>query len=231
MIDKGADMSKKLIVSLSKNYEFYYYSDSLAEKDITKIISIQENCYTKICSTLRISPNLKIKYYLTNTPEEVGEIYGDSEPCNGFASPPDKIYAVYSDKIKCIGPHEDAHILSYTINRPKSAFIREGLAMYFDKVWWGIENEKWVKSFIDNNEYISISQLLLNEVFFQYPDKITYPIAGAFTNFIIDEFGMDIYLDLYKNKLEYSKEFIEEVSKMSMDKLECNFINNIKQLF
>lgn len=107
-------MSKKLLVSLSGNYVFHYHKDSLAEKDIDKIIAIQENCYSKICSTLKICPNLKIKYYLTNTPEEVGEIYGDKEPCNGFASPPDKIYAVYNDKIKCIGFHEDAHI----INRP-----------------------------------------------------------------------------------------------------------------
>lgn len=223
-------MCKEMKVSLSKNYEFYYCKDSLAENDIDKIISIQENCYTKICSTLKISPNLKIKYYLTSTPEEVGEIYGDNEPCNGFASPPDKIYAVYSEKIKCIGPHEDSHILSYTINRPKSAFIREGLAMHFDKVWWEIENEKWVKSFIDDNKYISVSQLILNNVFFQYPDRITYPIAGAFTSYLIDEFGIDVYLELYKNKLEYSKKFIEKILNLSIDKLESNFINNIKQL-
>lgn len=223
-------MSNKLIVSLSKNYEFYYYKDSLAEKDINKIISLQENCYKEICSILRISPKLKIKYYLTNTPEEVGEIYGDNEPCNGFSSPPDKIYAVYNDKVKCIGFHEDAHILSYTINRPKSAFIREGLAMYFDRVWWGIENEKWVKDFINNNEYISISQLLLNEEFFKYPDKITYPISGAFTNFVINEFGMDVYLNLYKNTSEYSKEFIGEIIKIPIDRLEDDFIRKIKVL-
>lgn len=224
-------MSKRLIASVSENYEFYYYKDSLAEKEINKIISIQEDCYIKICDTLKITPKLRIKYYLMNTPEEVGELYGDNEPCNGFASPPDKVYAVYSDKIKCIGSHEDAHILSYTINRPKSAFIREGLAMYFDRVWWGIENEKWVKSFIESNEYISISQLLFNEVFFQYPDKITYPIAGAFTKFLIDEFGIDIYLSLYKNELDYTKEYLEETIQIFLDKLEENFIKRIKALF
>jgi len=223
-------MDKKLIVSVSENYEFYYYKNSLAERDIEKIISNQEDCYRKICSTLGIYPNFKIKYYLMNTPEEVGELYGDNEPCNGFASPPDKVYAVYNEKVKCIGPHEDAHILSYTINRPKSAFIREGLAMYFDRVWWGIENEKWVKSFIDSNEYISISQLICDEVFFQYPDKLTYPIAGAFTKFLIDEIGMDIYLNLYSNELDFSKEYIEETFQISLEAIEDRFISKLKQL-
>lgn len=224
-------MNKKLLFSASENYEFYYYKDSLAEKDISKIISIQENCYRIICSALVVNPNFKIKYYLANTPEEIGEIYGDNEPCNGFSSPPGKIYAVYNDQVKCIGPHEDAHILSYTINRPRSAFIREGLAMYFDKVWWEIKNEVWVKSFVDSNEYIPCSQLLYDEIFFQYPDRITYPIAGAFTNFLIEEFGMETYLNLYKHKFEYSEQLIKDVIGIPMDKLEEDFLNKIKLLF
>ena len=102
---------------------------------------------------------------LLDTPDLVGEIYGDNEPCNGFASPPDSIYAVYNEEVKCIGPHEDAHLISYTINRPKSMFIREGLAMFFDKFWWGKTNEDWVKSFLHDNRYIDINQLLLDNIF------------------------------------------------------------------
>lgn len=73
--------------------------------------------------------------------------------------------------------------------------------------------------------------MLFNEVFFQYPDKITYPIAGAFTKFLIDEFGIDIYLNLYKNELDYTKEYLEETIQISLDKLEDNFIKKIKALF
>jgi len=67
---------------------------------------------------------------------------------NRFANHPDEIYAVYNGEIKCIGYHEDANILSYTTNRPKSNFIREGLAMYFDKFWWDKTNEEWVLLFL-----------------------------------------------------------------------------------
>ena len=97
---------------------------------------------------LNTRPVFKIEYFLCETPEDVGRIYGDNEPCNGFAAPPNKIYAVYNEKIQCIGFHEDAHIISYTINRPDCPAIREELAMYFDRKWWGIQNLDWVGFFL-----------------------------------------------------------------------------------
>ena len=39
-------------------------------------------------------------------------------------------------------------IISYTVNRPDSPAIREGLAMYFDRKWWGIQNLDWTGYFL-----------------------------------------------------------------------------------
>ena len=208
----------------SQHYDFHFLNDSLAERDIEKIAEIQENCYLEICDFLNLKPNFRIQYYLLDTPELVGEVYGDNEPCNAFASPPNSIYAVYSQKLKCIGHHEDAHIISYTINRPKSAFIREGLAMYFDKVWWGQANEQWVKSFLQENKYISIERLLLDDVFYSKPDSITYPIAGAFTKYLIQNYGKEKYLLLYEYTATDFKKRIKEVYKKQVEELEKEFL-------
>ena len=81
-----------------------------------------------------VSPQFQINYYLLETPKLVGKMYGDNVPCNGFANPPNETYAVYNEKVKYIGYYEDAHIISYILNKPQSVFLREGLAMYFDKV-------------------------------------------------------------------------------------------------
>ena len=35
-------------------------------------------------------------------------------------------------------------------------FIREGLAMYFDKFWWDKINEEWVRIFLKENKYYSV---------------------------------------------------------------------------
>lgn len=100
----------------SENYIFHYGADTKAEQDIGKIVAYQESCFQYICSVLQVKPGFKLEYFLCDSPEEVGRVYGDNEPCNGFAAPPNKIYAVYNEDVQCIGFHEDAHLISFTIN-------------------------------------------------------------------------------------------------------------------
>lgn len=184
----------------TRHYIFNYNKNSKAGKDVIAIAKYQESCLKYICSVLRIYPDFKIEYYLCNTPEEVGHVYGDDEPCNGFTDLPNKIYAVYNDEVQCIGFHEDAHVISYLINRPNSCAIREGLAMYFDRKWWGIQNLDWTGYFIKTNRFIQINQLLNDDIFFNHNCSITYPIMGAFTDWLISTYGIEKYLEFYKQE-------------------------------
>jgi len=110
----------------------------------------------------------KLEYYLCNSPEEVGMF------------------------------HEDAHLISYVINRPESVAIREGLAMYFDKTWWKISNQEWVSRFLKTGQYIPVAQLLDEERFYAEDCAVTYPIMGAFTEWLIKSFGIEKYLQFYQ---------------------------------
>ena len=92
-------MIKNMEIKSSKNYDFHYFKDSIAERDIDKISELQEDCFEEICETLKINPEIRIQYFLVDNPELVGVIYGDNEACNGFAEAPNKIYAVYNEKI------------------------------------------------------------------------------------------------------------------------------------
>ncbi len=183
----------------SLHYVFHYLPGSVAEHDLLLIRDCQESCFKRITESLQVDFPGKIHYWLCDTPEEVGRIYGDNEPCNGFASRPDKVYAVYNKDIHCIGPHEDAHLISYQIHRPRSAFVREGLAMHFDETWWGRPNEDWVKEFQRDGELPNLYDLFSDEVFYQYSDAVTYPIAGALTSYLIKTYGMASYLIFYRN--------------------------------
>lgn len=104
-------------ITETAHYIFHYQTGSYAERNIKRISETQEQCWQRICKELGTTPTFKIQYFLFNTPEEVGEMYGDNEPCNGFTSPPDTIYAVYNNTVKGIDPHEDAVLISYTSNR------------------------------------------------------------------------------------------------------------------
>ena len=210
----------------TQNYIFNYQTGSTAERDIQKIAHIQESCYEHICAVLKTTPDFKIEYFLCETAEDVGHIYGDNEPCNGFTCLPNKIYAVYNESTQCIGFHEDAHIISYTINRPNCPAIREGLAMYFDRKWWGIQNIDWVGYFVRNDKIIPINELLDNEVFFSNDCSVTYPIMGAFTDWLIATYGMNKYLDLYK--YADTKSAIVIVYEKSAKELSQAFIDYVK---
>lgn len=184
----------------SEHYIFNYGENTKAEQDIIEISKLQEACFRYISSVLGVTPNFKIEYFLCDSPEEVGRIYGDDEPCNGFAAMPNTIYAVYNEEVQCIGFHEDAHLISFTVNRPRCPAITEGLAMYFDRKWWGIQNLDWAGYYLKTGRYLPIDKLLDREFFFTYDCTITYPIVGAFTDWLISTYGIESYLQMFKQK-------------------------------
>ncbi len=211
----------------TEHYIFYFHSDSIAEKDILQISAEQEKVFNRMATLLDVNFPIKILYYLCQSPEEVGIFCGDNEPCNGFTRYPNSIYAVYNEEIKCIGAHEDTHILSYQINRPDCAFLREGLAMKADEVWWGIQNLFWCKYFMENRKLLPIEKLFDNDYFYSYSDAITYPIAGAFVDWFIDTYSKETFILLYCEKENYVKA-LETLLDKTITTIEEEFLLHLR---
>lgn len=216
----------------TEHYVFHYHENTLAEKDIEKIAKNQEIGFSYICDCLDVKFEDKIQYWLCEDANEVGNIleekFGDNSPCNGCCISETEILAVYNEEVKCIGLHEDAHLVSYKINIPESVFLREGLAMYFDHVWWGIDNQAWTIYYLKHSMCPSICALLDNDYFYEQKDWITYPVAGAFTLYLATRYGKEKYLEFYKTtnaenifgeSLEnIEKEFYQYISLFKNDK-------------
>ena len=218
------------IIKESEHYIFHYHKNSIAENMIDEIVQEQEYCFNHISKVLSTDFNIKINYYLCNSAEEVGALYGDNDPCNAFARKPNSIFAVFNEDVKCIGYHEDSHILSYSIATPPQVFVREGLAMYFDKHHFGISNSNWVAYFMYSDKYINISNLISNDEFYKNPWNITYPIAGAFTDYIITTYGIDKYIEFYKALDTNFNDNFYNVFGIDVNEFEVNFIKYIKSL-
>jgi hypothetical protein len=150
---------------------------------------------------------------------------------NGYTSYPDKIFATYNDTIPCIGYHEDVHLLmAEQYGNLKSCFVKEGIATFFDKVWWGIDNLYWAKVILEKGIIKYIESLYYNEEFFKYKCMYTYPIAGAFTEWLIEKIGIDEYKKYYQafiDKLHFPEnsyrqdlvnEFIEYMKNVKVEK-------------
>lgn len=177
----------------SEHYRFHYSAGSFAEKHIRELALRQEKCFAYICRVLQVKPDRKLQYFLCETPEEVGAYYGDEEPCDGFAREPDRIYAVYNERCRCDGFHEDAHLISFFLHKPPQAAVREGLAMAFDRQWWGICNFEWALYYREENRLPPFNCLLENERFFALDCGLSYPIVGAFTEYLLLTYGTERY--------------------------------------
>ena len=226
----------------SEHYIFSFPKGSLAENDIQLIVEVQEKCRNTFLAVFNVESKLTIQYYLFTTALDCGkqyrllhrEDYLDNDPdeeVNGYTSYPDKIFATYNDTIQCIGYHEDVHLLmAEQYGNLKSCFVKEGIATFFDRVWWGIDNRYWAKVIIDKGIIKDIESLYDNDEFFKYTCMYTYPIAGAFTEWLIGKIGIDEYKKYYHSfidKIQFPRngyrqhlvnEFIEYMKTIKVEK-------------
>lgn len=185
----------------TEHYVFRYAAGSLAEREIGAIAAEQEQAYEKLADLFGFELPQKIEYLLTNAPEENGqalsELFGMEEayPTNGCSIGPNYVFATYNDQIRCVGCHEDAHLFSYRLCKPKCELLSEGLAMYTDGDFWGKPNRQWVREFMEDGRYIPLRELVSEEGFCAHPTEITYPIAGAFVGFLMERLGAKRFLE------------------------------------
>ena len=215
-------------VYCTAHYAFHYKPGSFAEKHIRSIAEEQERCFTKITALLGIPFCDTIRYVLTNSPEENGrileELFGEYEPGNGFAVGPNNIFATYSETIRCVGAHEDTHLISYAYCDPSCELLCEGLAMYMDGEWWGKPNAEWVKAFLLDGSCRSVFELADDETFRNTACEISYPIAGAFTAYLIERLGTAAFLEhIYKPKASLAEK-TKQVFHKTPEEVEKGFI-------
>jgi len=181
----------------SEHYIFYFPSESLAAEKIVAIERLQEDCYAEITKALGVTMPWPICYFLCSSREEVGREYGDGVPINAFAREPNLIYATYNKTIKCIGPHEDAHLISYQLAKPPWRWLREGLAMHFDKTQNSIPLKVWVGVAAQLGVLPEADTLWCDKDFDKLNELMSYPLVGFLTEEIVKMRGLEEYRAFY----------------------------------
>lgn len=65
--------------------------------------------------------------------------------------------------------------------------------MAFDRQWWGICNFEWALYYREENRLPPFNCLLENERFFALDCGLSYPIVGAFTEYLLLTYGTERY--------------------------------------
>ena len=76
---------------------------------------------------------------------------------------------------------------------------------------------------------VSISGLFERNAFFSQPEEVTYPLAGAFTLWLIETLGIKTYLQRIYVSGHQSKQGIEQVFGASIDEVERSFLSWITE--
>lgn len=225
------------MVRKSPHYVFHYFQNSLAEKEIKKIIETQELAYKKITKTLKLKNKRKINYYLYPSKKTKQNLIGDDGHGNAIwleikkrkVWVPKKIevHSLYNNKIQCIGPHEDTHLLSLPWG--VSIFLfSEGLAEFMDERWYGKDIDIWARKYLKENKLYSLKFLLENKNWNKVNDMITYPQVGSFVRFLINTYGIEKFKKIYKRTsrqkiLKENVKIVEIIYSKSTEYLEKNW--------
>lgn len=185
-----------LETSEHEHHIFHYQAGSDAAGDIDLIANVQETAYGTILDQLEVSGlDRKIDGYLYPDNHTKGDVTGNDG--NAHAVPMNyESHGVYNDQLQAIGAHEDVHIVAYhRIGDAGYALLGEGLAVMVDGGWWGESLDYWATQFHDAGQIPALVDLI--DGFWDYDDTMTYPLAGHFAGFVRDEWGMDVFKELY----------------------------------
>jgi len=153
----------------------------------------QEAYHAWLIGQLGVPVDRAINYYKYRDRAHMQQVTG--KVTNGWADPPG--YAVHS-----IWPwdnHEVVHIVTALIGRPTD-FFNEGIAvaMQMDPqhdVWEPMWNSRsihgWAADYHRNREMPALADMLETDAFRRLDDTKSYPMAGSFVRFMIDDRGME----------------------------------------
>lgn len=221
----------------SDHYIFHVEAKSLAEKEIEKIKEIQESAYTKIIQTFKFQePRQKIKYYFYPSQDKKAELMGDDWFAQAIYNE-FEVHAVYDEKDRVIGEHEDTHLLSLPWGLSIGLF-QEGLAEYMvGKNWFGEDHDKVAFEGLEENVLPTVSDMMEHEKWLNLSDEHAiyhYGFVGSFTKYLIENFGKEEFKELYQNtsrtktKEENIKVFTK-IYQISPEEMEEEWKNHISE--
>ncbi len=111
-----------------------------------------------------------------------------------------RIHALYTEKYKPIGEHEDTHLLSLPWGH-SIGFLEEGLAEFMvGHAWDNAPHAQYVREGYQHNFFPPFEELLVHSAWMERETTNLrfYSLAGAFVSYLVREFGKEKFELLYK---------------------------------
>lgn len=182
---------KSWTIKESKNIRFHF--QNMSDQEIKLYVESREKAFNEINKFFNSSLPKMIDFFVWDSRDDARRIVHRNL---GFAEPSYCIIHAYWGQTD---GHELTHVISHYTSAitEKTKFINEGTAVCFDQTnQYRINKIKyWIST---NDKKIAIKDIWKNGK--EYPDEILYPLSGRFVQELIEKFGKEKFLELFKNQ-------------------------------
>jgi hypothetical protein len=232
----GSPTAPGATAALSERLESEHYVFAYAAGDRVDA-EWQEVFHRWATEALGVSPTQRITYNKYTSRAHMGQVVGVSNT-NAYADGPR--FAIHT--LWPTDNHEVVHLYSYPWGMPVALFT-EGLAVAFqanpaaqDLVpkWNGTPIHELARRFRASGRLLPIGQLAATSGFRQYDSSVTYPEAGSFVRFLIDQRGLDPIKRLFASVTADSgadtvRRQVETIYGTSLEELEREWLAFLDQ--
>ena len=216
----------------SEHYNYYYRPDSRTVVWIDSIARKQESNLRELNSFFSVNDN-QIKIHFFIFPSLWAKIAITSEKAYAHCIPEyDAVYYIDGDTISnVLGKHEVTHlVIRKYLGEPVKGFYKtfmdEGLAMYSGDSLAGFRLYNYYTERLKANDILSPYEYLSNSGLFVTNWKKYNQTAGAFSKYLLDNYGFDKYIRLL---LEGNDEDdFEKIYRISIKDLSDKFVSDLK---
>lgn len=183
----------------TKSFVIYCSPGTQAYNDIDKLIIKRERALQDICDVVGVEPSTPIILFFY--PDKITKRKCTLHQGMGLARG-NTISEVYNTEASIDHHHELTHIVMGEVGNPPALF-NEGLAVYMqeDHFWHNQHVHEIAANLLNNNELPALSGLITRtEIGSKNADgRIAYPVSSSFVGFLIDCYGKDRFVKVYKN--------------------------------
>ena len=204
----------------SEHYEIHY-SSAINDTLINVITLHHEFYYSELERFFNIKPKKKIISLIFNNREQKKRLFGTA---NADMAKPwiPEIYISVDNYDKTL-KHEIAHSFAgefgsqiFKVADNFNPALIEGAAMAADPIYDEFDLD-YMAALAFNNEFkIDVNTLFQFFNFFKQPSALGYIIAGSFIKYLIDNYGIDRFKNLYTD-LDFQKYYGKELPELAYD--------------
>lgn len=206
----------------SDHFIFYYQRDYLTLDELDIIAENQEALFSRITTFLRLEYTGKIEYYLYGNRKDFEGIPGAYTIGNEI-----RFLCIFCVDF-CKGGLNDAHEMTHALANQigfQHGLLAEGLAVHIeDYLINDVNLHGIIKILYTENRVTPLDDLVED---FWCDILYNYDIAGSFATFLIEEYGIEQFKELYSKPPGFFP-FLEVYNK-SLEELEAEWIAVVKK--